>query len=426
MKIAICVPLSKTISSRFLVDFTRLVTDIRTKMECGLYLFFDNSSPIDVSRVILIQSALDAGVDYIFCLDADNAVTFDIFKSLLDADKDFISALYFHSDHPNTPVIRQKVNGYWWPMDIVEFGKIIEVAGVGLGCSMIKADVFRNIEKPWFSYEWLNLERPTKLGEDLYFCDKVTAKGYKIYVHTGNISGHIGGVVTHQNYITALPRLKRYAEFRDRLANDLDEYFGVERKETMQRMADGIRLVKEEWLKANPKTTEEINNFYKNSTGYIYDLAQWHIMGRRDFDESMQRELLLEKSKKVLDYGCGIGDLDIMLAESGIEVVAADFDSEMLKFLEWRIKKHDIPNIRIWKIDKEDLNEKFDAIMCFDVLEHVPDSEFEATIKKLESLKGEKCRVYITASFGNAGMHPQHFSGSKEKVNLINKLKGVD
>ena len=60
----------------------------------------------------------------------------------------------------------------------------IKIHGGGMGCAMIKTDVFRRIRYPW--YDWVNYAGRNRgmLSEDLYFCEACRKKGIPIYADT--------------------------------------------------------------------------------------------------------------------------------------------------------------------------------------------------------------------------------------------------
>lgn len=86
------------------------------------------------------------------------------------------------------------------------------------------------------------------------------------------------------------------------------------------------------------------------------------------------------KGKKVLDYGCGSGYGTQMLSEAAEKVIGVDISREAIDFAQ---KNYLSPNLE-FKTIPEVLNEKFDIITSFQVIEHVPnDIQYVDHLKKL-------------------------------------------
>jgi len=190
-----------------------------------------------------------------------------------------------------------------------------------------------------------------------------------------------------------------------------------------KNLENGVHLIKQEWLDANPQTSEEKIHFYKTCKNYMYDLGFWHTCTQHELEDNFVTRAVVESgNRKVLEYGCGIGDNAILLASQGIEVVAADLGSYTLDFCKFRIKVHGLEDkITVVPIDepfsdfktgKEWLaQQKFDAITCFDVLEHLGShEEIRETIMWFKSIAK---RVYGNVSLDKGAYHPMHIGANK-------------
>ena len=79
------------------------------------------------------------------------------------------------------------------------------------------------------------------------------------------------------------------------------------------------------------------------------------------------------ESKKILDLGCGMGGFSVALSRNEIDVVPLDFNSDYCQITKLRGERYDL---RLSPVNGmgEQLpfrNCSFDAVTCFDVLEHV-------------------------------------------------------
>lgn len=85
---------------------------------------------------------------------------------------------------------------------------------------------------------------------------------------------------------------------------------------------------------------------------------------------------------KILEVGCGNGNIAIPLGYFGYDVLAIDMDQSSLEYAK---KKNIFSNVHFEKIKFEDLqiNQKFDIIIASEVLEHIVDpKQFIQSINK--------------------------------------------
>lgn len=70
---------------------------------------------------------------------------------------------------------------------------LVEVGHLGMGCVLMDMSIFANDEGPWFSFDWYKKETGqwAQVGEDVFFCREMRARGHKIYVDQ-ELSSHIG------------------------------------------------------------------------------------------------------------------------------------------------------------------------------------------------------------------------------------------
>jgi len=134
--------------------------------------------------------ALEKGMDYILWLDDDMIIPPDVwlFTQLIEHDKDIIAPLFFTRKGIHLPLIfkERKINAYCDTYDhIVNYKKKLQVVdAVGFGCILIKTEVLKKMQKPYFEYG-------ESIGEDIYFCIKAKKAGYKIWCDTNIVLGHL-------------------------------------------------------------------------------------------------------------------------------------------------------------------------------------------------------------------------------------------
>ena len=179
----------------------------------------------------------------------------------------------------------------------------------------------------------------------------------------------------------------------------------IKPESVIQRIKDARTFLRDEWNAVNPKTVDEVTQFYINTDGYLYDLYSW------THDDKMWA--LLDKMftgrERVLDYGCGIGDVAIYLAEKGCDVTAIELEKgKTLEFAMWRVYQRKLGDKINFSIDYA--KDKFDAVLAIDVLEHIYfPLRFVTQFGNL--LKSKDSFFFATPSFGDGTddkLYPMH------------------
>jgi 2-polyprenyl-3-methyl-5-hydroxy-6-metoxy-1,4-benzoquinol methylase len=220
------------------------------------------------------------------------------------------------------------------------------------------------------------------------------------------------------------------------LARDQEEYVAdvmafahSTHDEVRARMKRGSAPLKDEWNsweKQGPMTPERITAFYKQTTNYIYELAEWHLFvpSKRESDVALFDNMRAKHPKNILDFGGGVGLLALPLARAGHDVTLADLDSTTLKFAMFRAERHNV-KLKIWKSDVEPAppDAKYDVIMCMDVLEHLPKDILHDVVDKLIKLKHAGTEIIISAPFGRTAVHPMHLDLSDDTKQQVERLR---
>ena len=176
-------------------------------------VMFDFVRGYDVAtaRNKIAQEAIDEGVDYVLMVDNDVVLPEDALLNLLDDPKDVCLGFYAHRDNDNIYRGRTSVcklyqpdgSKYFnYPLEseytaveleaIKETGEYkLQIHGGGMGCALIKTDVFRKLNYPW--YDWVNYADDNRgmLSEDLYFCEGCRHHHIPVYTDTRVGCGHM-------------------------------------------------------------------------------------------------------------------------------------------------------------------------------------------------------------------------------------------
>lgn len=204
MKILIAVPTFETIFP----DTFKSIYDLD---KAGNDLFFEYARGYDcaTARNKIAQKAIDGDFNYVLMVDNDVVLPKDVLVNLLDDAKLVTLGSYAHRDNDNIYRGRTCVcklhndegkKYFNYPLEseytakelfeLRDSGQYkVEIHGGGMGCALIKTDVFRMIEYPW--YDWVNYKSRRMLSEDLFFCEQCKKRGIKIYTDTRVTCGHM-------------------------------------------------------------------------------------------------------------------------------------------------------------------------------------------------------------------------------------------
>lgn len=155
-------------------------------------------------------------------------------------------------------------------------------------------------------------------------------------------------------------------------------------------------------------TEETLNKYYSENKFFRALIRKDHFKYNiiRDY-VSITTSLQFSKLKKVLDFGCGSGLAAIRFANNGFDVTACDIEGENLKFAKWWGKKR-APNLKIIDLKEFNWNQKFDCILCFDVLEHIINPL--ETVKKLSNMIDNGGILFITTEFSSQKVEKAHIN----------------
>lgn len=161
------------------------------------------------ARNKIARLALERGVDYVLMVDNDVVLPKDALVNLLDDPQDVCLGYYAHRDADNiyrgrTCVCKLLTDGGVryknYPLESEYTGEEMSalrargeykarIHGGGMGCALIKTDVFNRTKYPW--YDWANYKDGGMLSEDLYFCENCRKNSIQIYTDTRVNCGHM-------------------------------------------------------------------------------------------------------------------------------------------------------------------------------------------------------------------------------------------
>ena len=122
----------------------------------------------------------------------------------------------------------------------------------------------------------------------------------------------------------------------------------------------------------NPVKSQETHSNHLEKWGsHLSPNPDGHLNNVRDRIHWEYTQKHLKGVKKILDIGCFSGWMSILLGREGYEVLGIDFVPPLIELAKRGSK--DMPNVRFEVMDLENWNlkEKFDLIICYEVLEHL-------------------------------------------------------
>jgi hypothetical protein len=182
IKLSILVPTRDMVHSHFSFSLVQLM---KTMVEVGVdtYVFYDSSTILLNQRERLIEKAREINSDYVLWLDSDMMFPSTVALRLLEHNKDIVACNYMRRSLPLKTVAYTNLNDWdsWVPMSPQD--ELVEVQGIGMGCMLMKTEVFDTLDKPYFEFRYKE-DTQDWYGEDFVLLHKLRNNNYKIYVDT--------------------------------------------------------------------------------------------------------------------------------------------------------------------------------------------------------------------------------------------------
>jgi ubiquinone/menaquinone biosynthesis C-methylase UbiE len=127
-----------------------------------------------------------------------------------------------------------------------------------------------------------------------------------------------------------------------------------------------------------------------------------------------------QKGEKILDVGCGRGNLTINMAKKGAIVTGIDYSADGVRI--FKMKHKTLPKTLQKRITVKRMNAQkmsfransFDKVTFFDVLEHLTDKEIDGTMKEIRR---------VLKPGGQLIMHTAPERRTKWLIKLYKKIK---
>lgn len=123
------------------------------------------------------------------------------------------------------------------------------------------------------------------------------------------------------------------------------------------------------------KATEAstVAEYYQQAWHYLYELSYWEACrDKQSWYAVLARACRKHRLQSILDYGGGVGGVSLYLARRGLNPGHLDIPGKTSAYASWRFQRHGF-KIPIFDALLGPPREPFDAVVAWDVLEHVFD-----------------------------------------------------
>lgn len=178
--------------------YVQSLIDLKYPKNTDIYFSQIFGVQLPFARNEIVEIALKNESEYLFFIDADMVFPADTLVRLLKHNKDIVNALAFRRIKPHYPcVFKWNKNCYETVDYSVANNGLLEVEATGMSCILIKTDVFKKLQRPWYYY------RDHLFSSDITFCENARKAGYSIWIDTGLKIGHLGAekVIDEEYYL---------------------------------------------------------------------------------------------------------------------------------------------------------------------------------------------------------------------------------
>lgn len=169
---------------RITLDWARAFQSIQFPLGCNCYTaaIDDRKMSVADKRNAIVDEAIRVGSSHVFFVADDVLPPNNIVLQLLSRDVDIVTGVYWTKEYPPSPYIWRGVQ--CGPYRKWKIGEFFEVDMAGCDALLVKTEVFKKLDAPWFNMNW-KWEKDHDVSalatEDFPFFLKAKANGYKVW-----------------------------------------------------------------------------------------------------------------------------------------------------------------------------------------------------------------------------------------------------
>lgn len=183
-RVVMCVPVYTGVTGPPFIHFQAMAHHHGMAEMTGLYktryLVPGPKVKIQQARNWAVQQAILSGSTHIFFVDDDFCCPENTLDRLLARDVDIVGPLFFRGGGMCDPLVFRWQNGNLWTVKDWRPDTLEEFDGIGTGCVLIKTDVFRKMDWPYFYYPEVDMNQTM----DVRFCIRAKEAGFRIWCDT--------------------------------------------------------------------------------------------------------------------------------------------------------------------------------------------------------------------------------------------------
>lgn len=153
------------------------------------------------ARTSIASESVARGFDYVLMVDYDVVVPSDALTTLIGWHEPVMLGYYlqqgsFNPPHGDGKTSLCKPDSFQKQYTSIEVKELrdrgqfkVPVRGGGMGCALIRTDVFEKVSFPYFKYVVYG-DKSGRLSEDYYFCKQCREAGMKLYADARVKCGH--------------------------------------------------------------------------------------------------------------------------------------------------------------------------------------------------------------------------------------------